>query len=839
MYLTPALALVFHAALFSQAPCPIPPVPGGAPLQTKPGGLHGLYTDKPSYGLDEPILVYGNWGNQTPTYKIYKLGGTQRGAMTISQEHSNPQLGSSAKNYTLPAGSFVDFRDPVDLNAGLTLGGRSSFTVEGWFYPNFLFSGSSPTQDIVIAGQIGPSDAESVAGIGIRAGTNKVYALANTDAGLFTIESTQPALIGKWNYVAMTYTNGLLKLYHHNGGSVTPYSVNSVIAGGLTDTDASFFRLGANLKAPGNLTGCFSGKLDRWTVSSQALTGLQVVSRFTLGASPYPPLMACDFDEPYGTGSFQIGTGHPGTIVNHGSPGHEGVTGTALTICHDQIVDARFDLRATFIPPPSPSGMNKWEPGLYVAAAEFPFAFDSPRKYQAFVVRPSLLQQQEQDNTQRIAVIIPVFTWMAYSAWPGYNGEERKFFTASGLVGRQVAGTHVPQGTNSVYEGCGDGTGRFHYFSGWRRPNLSASPVVATGAPPIQDFKLINTFHCPANYDTVKWLEGNDFNGKYDVYTDLELHQGQISLTGEQRYGAVVLSAHTEYWTEPMLDNINAYVRDGGNILSAAGNSMMWRCDVRTRPADELAMADENLVLEVRRWPVFEHNDIDSMSWFSTGERAGAWRFLEQTSPPDQMRDLILGTRNDIVGGMCVTDANVANPLIVVVSGNQSQYGTWNAQPVPDLGLWGWTFSTSEVLCGPSMECRYVGHETDTFLPMYMKPDYIGDRWELASGENYGTCPDCRAQYLDYTHAAYSATTPADAANAFHMNSNGANGVLAGGKYGSICYYRYKVAENDERGRVLVVGSQNAVASLFEQSKVKDLAKLALECFLTGNNCPP
>ena len=87
-----------------------------------------------------------------------------------------------------------------------------------------------------------------------------------------------------------------------------------------------------------------------------------------------------------------------------------------------------------------------------------------------------------------------------------------------------------------------------------------------------------------ANY----WLEqtGADFG----VTTDGALHaRGAAALEGCR---TLVLSAHPEYWTGAMLDALEQFIDDGGNVIYLGGNGLYWVTSVH--PARQH-------LLEVRR----------------------------------------------------------------------------------------------------------------------------------------------------------------------------------------------------------------------------------------------
>jgi len=104
----------------------------------------------------------------------------------------------------------------------------------------------------------------------------------------------------------------------------------------------------------------------------------------------------------------------------------------------------------------------------------------------------------------------------------------------------------------------------------------------------------------------------------YDVLTDEDLHSEGLDLLAS--YKVVLTGSHPEYWTEPMLTALEAYLQNGGRLMYLGGNGFYWVTSIDpTRPH----------VIEVRRWggirsweaaPGERHHS-------TTGELGGLWRF--------------------------------------------------------------------------------------------------------------------------------------------------------------------------------------------------------------------
>ncbi|MDA0747359.1 MAG: hypothetical protein O2954_12630 [bacterium] len=100
------------------------------------------------------------------------------------------------------------------------------------------------------------------------------------------------------------------------------------------------------------------------------------------------------------------------------------------------------------------------------------------------------------------------------------------------------------------------------------------------------------------------WMESCGY--KTDVYADMDLHQGWDWL---KEYRALVVSTHSEYWSEPMRDHLDAYLASGGSLLYLSGNGVYWK--VTYDPSCR--------VMEIRK---------DGKPHYQTGEPGGLWRNL-------------------------------------------------------------------------------------------------------------------------------------------------------------------------------------------------------------------
>ena len=102
----------------------------------------------------------------------------------------------------------------------------------------------------------------------------------------------------------------------------------------------------------------------------------------------------------------------------------------------------------------------------------------------------------------------------------------------------------------------------------------------------------------------IDWL--TDAGYPSDVYSDIDFHRDWDWL---KDYKALVVSTHSEYWSEPMCDNLDAYLESGGSLLYLSGNGVYWK----------VTYDSTCRVMEIRK---------DGKPHYQNGEEGGQWRNL-------------------------------------------------------------------------------------------------------------------------------------------------------------------------------------------------------------------
>jgi hypothetical protein len=175
-----------------------------------------------------------------------------------------------------------------------------------------------------------------------------------------------------------------------------------------------------------------------------------------------------------------------------------------------------------------------WPSGIYAAecASTGASTFRIP-----FVVTP------RPDAHRDFAMLVNTNTWNAYNNWGGRS----KYSNPTA-----------------------------HYLS-FLRPNPMAAPM-GSGLNHLTRAEL--WVH--------DWLATSGY--RVDVYSDLDFHRGIPDL---DRYKALILNTHPEYWTREMFDHLETYLGLGGCVLYVGGNGLYEEV-VFSADGNTLTMYPEN-----------------------------------------------------------------------------------------------------------------------------------------------------------------------------------------------------------------------------------------------------
>ena len=200
----------------------------------------------------------------------------------------------------------------------------------------------------------------------------------------------------------------------------------------------------------------------------------------------------------------------------------------------------------------------------------------------------------------KLLLLVPTLTWQCYSS-------NRMVFSAStdGVIDRG----------RCHYDLHSDGT--IVYHTAWRKPTRSLNP---------KRFPPEHGAHTLAgDLYLVNWLERMSY--EYDVASDHDLHELGPELL--RPYDCVILSAHPEYWSLPMLRGLQNYVwEQGKRVILLGGNAIGW----------VTSLDGERMISEVRKTQstMYEHGlrrDFPHESQHSTDGVIGQLNWTEAGFP--------------------------------------------------------------------------------------------------------------------------------------------------------------------------------------------------------------
>ena len=147
-----------------------------------------------------------------------------------------------------------------------------------------------------------------------------------------------------------------------------------------------------------------------------------------------------------------------------------------------------------------------------------------------------------------VALLYATFTWTAYAR-------------------RSTDGVSIPGLMSSAY--TRNASGRLYFNLGMRMPLPRAVPYLHRTH--LRDATMHQHLVRPERLAEA-WLAHEGY--AYECITDADLDADPELL---ERFSALMIVGHNEYWTQRMRDGVDAYLRGGGGVLSLSGNTAFWR----------------------------------------------------------------------------------------------------------------------------------------------------------------------------------------------------------------------------------------------------------------------
>lgn len=392
----------------------------------------------------------------------------------------------------------------------------------------------------------------------------------------------------RWTFVAAVFDagTGAVTLYQqpmdrYPGDPIRAVLERSTPVRALATSDEPL-RMAAYGGTDGEPEGHYNGKIDNPRIYDRTLSRTEVMA-IADDSGPTDAVASWDFgadirsDRVRDTGSAGLDgrtvnlptrgvTGHlwDATVMNYNrAPEQYG----AIHFHDDDLLDAGWDVAFELrVPDDLPSG-------VYATRLRT----ETSEDYVPFFVRPP-----RGTATADIALLIPTFSYLAY----GNTGE-----TVDGDRAMSLYSTHT------------DGSGVT--YSSRLRPITDMRPKMDTRNP----------WQFMADTHLVDWLDAKGFD--VDILTDHDLHFEGAELL--ESYNVVMTGTHPEYYSEEMLDGLQAYLEGGGRVMYMGGNGFYW-----VTPLDSTGT-----YVEVRRRDGTEawQGAPGEHYHTTTGKPGGLWRF--------------------------------------------------------------------------------------------------------------------------------------------------------------------------------------------------------------------
>ncbi len=169
-----------------------------------------------------------------------------------------------------------------------------------------------------------------------------------------------------------------------------------------------------------------------------------------------------------------------------------------------------------------------------------------------------------------IAVVASTNTWNAYNNFGGRsNYINSNQLPATPTVNSRLELIRYLQGSFSVWQFAD------HEYAplSFERPELgNYIPENAEATDPIEG--RMNSALAPGEWRLMAWLEREGFS--YDLYSDYQLHSGQLDLNA---YQVLIISVHPEYWSRAAYFRVKSWIQgQGGKFMYLGGNGI--NCEV-------------------------------------------------------------------------------------------------------------------------------------------------------------------------------------------------------------------------------------------------------------------
>ena len=274
-----------------------------------------------------------------------------------------------------------------------------------------------------------------------------------------------------------------------------------------------------------------------------------------------------------------------------GRPGYDPdadpTRGGCIRFSSDDLVDCGWPAGAEILVP------EDAESGTYYVRVTLAGADDQPLELPFVVVRP------QPRRPRSIALLYATFTWTAYAR-------------------RSTDGVNIPGLVSSAY--TRNISGRLFFNLGMKMPLPRVQPFVHRSH--LRDATVHQHLVRPERH-AESWLAREGY--AYECITDAELDADPSLL---ERFAALMIVGHNEYWTQNMRDGVENYLRGGGNVVCFSGNTAFWRVsyDQDTKVIETRKTTHPGEGTGVAWLPPDEWGE----RWHTDGRPGGKWSYLGQ-----------------------------------------------------------------------------------------------------------------------------------------------------------------------------------------------------------------
>lgn len=181
--------------------------------------------------------------------------------------------------------------------------------------------------------------------------------------------------------------------------------------------------------------------------------------------------------------------------------------------------------------------------------------------------------------TAKAVLVLATNTYQAYNSWGGFN--------AYCNVARVMDGSvTLAEGT---LQGIGILSRKRPFSAGIAYPPDAPARLINGGSRGFEELPRmlhrefykahgLTAFDASAGYVNkwehyfVEWAESRGFELDFVTDYDLETEPGLLA-----DYNAAIVVGHSEYWSGPQREQVDAYVDGGGNLVVLSGNTCFWK----------------------------------------------------------------------------------------------------------------------------------------------------------------------------------------------------------------------------------------------------------------------